>query len=248
MSTPDADPIPGDPDLAAAELALGLLDGDELAAARRRQLAEPAFARGVEQWRAHFAGLFAQWPEAVPADALAEIVAARIDAAGGTARTGGAVPLTAPRDAGGWRALAIGSSAAAAIMLGVVAWRPSLPVAPGPVAAPAPSQMVAALAAADSSAPLAAMYDPASATVRMPGPMTIPAGRDAQLWLIEGKGKPVPLGLFRQVGGSTFVATARTGRPIPAGATLAISIEPVGGSPTGQPTGPVVASGALGSV
>jgi len=29
------------------------------------------------------------------------------------------------------------------------------------------------------------------------------------------------------------------------GATIAISVEPPGGSPTGSPTGPVVASGAL---
>ena len=29
------------------------------------------------------------------------------------------------------------------------------------------------------------------------------------------------------------------------GATIAISVEPPGGSPTGAPTGPVVASGAL---
>jgi len=29
------------------------------------------------------------------------------------------------------------------------------------------------------------------------------------------------------------------------GATVAISVEPPGGSPTGSPTGPVIASGAL---
>jgi anti-sigma-K factor RskA len=29
------------------------------------------------------------------------------------------------------------------------------------------------------------------------------------------------------------------------GATIAISVEPRGGSPTGAPTGPVIASGAL---
>ncbi|TIW60287.1 MAG: anti-sigma factor, partial [Mesorhizobium sp.] len=29
------------------------------------------------------------------------------------------------------------------------------------------------------------------------------------------------------------------------GAVLAVSVEPIGGSPTGQPTGPVVAAGDL---
>ena len=58
--------MPTDPDVAAAELALGLLEGDDLAAALRRQLAEPAFAREVEQWRDHFATLFAGSAERVP--------------------------------------------------------------------------------------------------------------------------------------------------------------------------------------
>ena len=44
--------------MTAAELALGLLDGDERAAALRRVLADPAFAREVEDWRNRMAGLF----------------------------------------------------------------------------------------------------------------------------------------------------------------------------------------------
>jgi anti-sigma-K factor RskA len=34
-------------------------------------------------------------------------------------------------------------------------------------------------------------------------------------------------------------------RELVAGATLAISVEPIGGSPTGQPTGPVILTGKL---
>ncbi|MGJ3628226.1 hypothetical protein AB5I41_17070 [Sphingomonas sp. MMS24-JH45] len=59
MPTPEADtPI----DMAAAELALGVLDGDERAAALRRVLAEPDFAREVARWRDYLAALFADWP------------------------------------------------------------------------------------------------------------------------------------------------------------------------------------------
>ena len=47
-------PGPAEPDVAAAELALGLLDGEERAAALRRMLAEPGFAREVERWRDAF--------------------------------------------------------------------------------------------------------------------------------------------------------------------------------------------------
>ena len=78
----------------------------------------------------------------------------------------------------------------------------------------------------------------------MPGPMPVPAGRSAQLWAIVGTGAPQPLGLFA-VAGDRVEADARRPAPISAGTTLAISFEPVGGSPTGLPTGPVVASATL---
>ena len=92
-----------------------------------------------------------------------------------------------------------------------------------------------------------AIYDPAASTVRLPGPMPIPAGHSAQLWAIVDGGKPVPLGVFRIVG-TNVVADARSNAMMKAGTMLAISLEPVGGSPTGKPTGPVVASGKLTSV
>ena len=73
MPNPDPTLPPGaDPDVAAAELALGLLEGDERAAALRRQLAEPAFAREVERWREHFGTLFASTVARVPPAHLAE--------------------------------------------------------------------------------------------------------------------------------------------------------------------------------
>ena len=57
------DPLP---DVTAAELALGVLDGPERAAALRRMLAEPAFAAEVDVWRNHFAALLDQFPAAEP--------------------------------------------------------------------------------------------------------------------------------------------------------------------------------------
>ena len=41
----------------AGELALGVLDGEERAAALRQVIADPAFAREVDQWRSRLAGL-----------------------------------------------------------------------------------------------------------------------------------------------------------------------------------------------
>ena len=225
--------FPPDPDLAAAELALGLLEGDDRAAGLRRQLADPSFAREVQHWREHFATLFAGSQERVPPAAVAERIEAHLDR-----RAARAAPSP-----GFWRPLALASSLAAAALAGVVVLRP----ATTPMIAPQ-AQMVAAMALSDGkTAPLAAYYDPAQKMVRMPGPMPIPAGHSAQLWAITTGRSPVPLGLFHVVG-STVVAEAKTTQEIPAGTTLAISFEPIGGSPTGVPTGPVVASGSLSKV
>ena len=59
MTTPDAPRDDSGPDMTAAELALGVLDGEERAAALRRVLADPVFAREVERWRRYLAALFA---------------------------------------------------------------------------------------------------------------------------------------------------------------------------------------------
>ncbi|MCA1654332.1 MAG: anti-sigma factor [Sphingomonadales bacterium] len=238
MPLPDAILPPGDPDVAAAELALGLIDGDERASALRRQLADPAFAREVEQWRTHFGALFAAIPERAAPDGLAERIEARLDR---SATSSVASP-------GFWRPLALASSLAAATLAGVLLIRPA--DNPAPVARPAqpPSaQLIAALALTGKGAPLAAVYDPEAQIVRIPRPLPVPSGRSAQLWAIVNGQPPIPLGLIRIVG-ATAVADARGQAPIEPGTTLAISIEPVGGSPTGQPTGPIVASGTLSKV
>lgn len=66
--------------------------------------------------------------------------------------------------------------------------------------------------------------------------------RDAELWLIAG-GKPVSLGVIPKSGEVRHPVPA--GLTFAAGGTVAVSLEPVGGSPTGQPTGPVVTTATV---
>jgi anti-sigma-K factor RskA len=66
--------------------------------------------------------------------------------------------------------------------------------------------------------------------------------RSLELWTIPAGGKPRSLGLLN-VASPTQLSLA-TRMPDP-GSTLAISLEPQGGSPTGQPTGAVLYSGAI---
>lgn len=229
-------------DVQAAELALGLLDGEERGAALRRVLHEHAFAIEVERWRLYFAQLFDLWPEATPPEGLID----RIDLS-----LGGPSPTRARRLP--WPLLAIVSSAIAAVLLVVVALRPGPPPAPAPqpaptvIAAESGPLLVAGIAAEKQA--VGALYQPDSGTLRVAASTLAPKGRVAQLWVIGGGegAKPYPLGLLG--GAVTVIHLSPADRArIAAGATLAISIEPPGGSPTGQPTGPVVGTGGLTAV
>ena len=72
--------------------------------------------------------------------------------------------------------------------------------------------------------------------------------RDLELWAVPSGGKPISLGLVPANGkGRIQLSTAQQAlliKPL----TLAVSLEPRGGSPTGQPTGPVLYQGQLASL
>ena len=79
-------------------------------------------------------------------------------------------------------------------------------------------------------------------------PLTLAAvdpQRSLELWAIPADGKPISLGMIPAGGkGKVELSEAQKaliGKPI----ALAVSLEPKGGSPTGQPTGPVLYQGAL---
>jgi anti-sigma-K factor RskA len=224
----------------AGELALGVLDGAELVAARARLAADRAFAAEVARWEAWLAPLALRYAEVAPSPGLEARVLAAIDS-----------PGAAPH--GGWRrwgAIALAGLAAAvlALVVGPLRTPPPLP-APVPER-PAPAPLLAALvvpagAEAAGRAPLAAAVDRASGEIRVSAAV-VPSSRSAQLWAIGADGAaPVPLGLLTSGGASRVTAPKAARSLLVPGTTLAVSIEPSGGSPTGAPTGPVVAAGAL---
>jgi anti-sigma-K factor RskA len=70
--------------------------------------------------------------------------------------------------------------------------------------------------------------------------------RAMELWLIPaGEARPHSLGLVQGGRPIAFDIPSDLAGRITPDATLAISLEPPGGSPTGLPTGPIVASGKL---
>lgn len=68
-----------------------------------------------------------------------------------------------------------------------------------------------------------------------------PENRDFELWAIADGAAPVSLGVLPASGRVQLPP----GIEVAEGLTLAVSLEPLGGSPTGAPTGPVLSAGVL---
>ena len=71
--------------------------------------------------------------------------------------------------------------------------------------------------------------------------VSLQADRSFELWSIPTSGKPRSLGVISASGRSVV----NPKKELAGAEALAVTVEPVGGSPSGQPTGPVVFSGKL---
>jgi anti-sigma-K factor RskA len=72
-----------------------------------------------------------------------------------------------------------------------------------------------------------------------------PPDRAYELWMLPSGGAPVSLGLLPASGVGELRIPAALAQRLLTAAGLAVSLEPAGGSPTGQPTGPVVYQASL---
>lgn len=227
---------PASPDVTAGELALGLLEGKGRADALRRVLADPAFAAEVERWRDHLSQLFDLWPEAVPPTDMLARIEQSLD---------GDVATVSSRRGWVWPALAGVMTVAAGVLLMLLLLpRTSVPSAQPTVAASQRPILVAAVTPSEKGTSVSAVYDPSTGSLRLSA-ATVPAGRSAELWVIADDGVPRALGLLRADAKTVLPIAEGNRRYFMTGAKLAISIEPQGGSKTGAPTGPVIASGVL---
>ncbi len=67
------------------------------------------------------------------------------------------------------------------------------------------------------------------------------ANRDYELWaLLDSGAAPISLGLLPRSGSRALQLTAAQRTALASSGKIAVSLEPIGGSPTGAPTGPVL--------
>jgi len=228
----------------AAEYALGVLTGDELRRARELVRSDRQFRSDVARWSGRLAPMLDEVTPVYPPEAAWAALEQRL---GAPAEDSNVIQLR--RRVHQWRGIAGAMSAlAACLVIALVATlpRPSpAPIATHQRAAPAP--LVAMLGNDQQKMEVVASWDPAAQrlVLAVAGGMKADPRHSHELWVIPADGKPRSLGTMgsaRQMHMNLADALAQL---LQQGATIAISVEPPGGSPTGAPTGPVVASGAL---
>lgn len=235
---PADDDMPGQEggdDLLAAEYVLGALPADERAAAARRIEADPAFARLVDAWEARLSPMASGYGEAEPPASVKQALDRRLFGAAERTSKRGAVWNSLFF----WRGLATAAIAALLLVIAILAMAP-------PIAQITGDRLVASLSAEGSDVHYFVVYDPRTAQIGLSHVSGARgAGRDFELWVIEGKQPPASLGVIPAGSNVRLRVADALRRKIESGAVFAISLEPAGGSPTGQPTGPVVAAGDL---
>jgi anti-sigma-K factor RskA len=232
-------------DLTAAEYVLGLLEGQALMDARGRVTNDPAFAAAVEGWEARLGPMAEGFAEVAPPAHMW----ARIERALEAQSAGDSTVVHLKRRERLWRGWAAGMTAVAAglaLVLALGVAQPDRPPANTPVEQRQPA-LFASLASADGSAALAVAFEPERGTmVVTPARLLATSGRDHELWLIAREGAaPVSLGIVRGPAPQRMPILRAIRGAVAPDATVALSVEPTGGSPTGSPTGPVIASGAV---
>lgn len=222
-------------DALAAEYVLGTLQG----AARRRferlLATDRSIRQSVEQWQDGLYPLIDALPDRRPPERVWQRVAQRI----------GPPPAVAPQTGGFWESLTFWRSwgllaTAAALVMAVYLGLQLTQRAP-----------LDYLAVINDNAqrPTWLVWvdrDRGQLAVQTLRPPELSAGHSLELWLLPGEGQaPVSLGLLPTSGETALKLTSALGQILRGADGFAVSLEPVGGSPTGQPTGPVLYQGLM---
>ncbi len=239
-----------DRDALAAEYVLGLLRDAEVLEAERRLADDPDFVQAVADWRRRLADLDMTAAPQPAGEALWARIARDLALASTAPVAPVARPAMAPRaeqpgfvsrlwdSLAFWRGLSAAAVAAAAALVVVFGLGPPRQDSPAFVA----------VMISDAGRPAAVLHAYADGRVTLiPLEVApIPQGRALQVWTKPtATAPPVAIGLMDQV--RTIRLDLRNLSPAQLSQHFAVSLEPAGGSPTGQPTGPVVMQGDLAS-
>ena len=229
--TPEPDDLtPEEADLAlAGEYVLGLLPEDERRAFEARLGAEPRLRALVARWSEDMAAMLEDVPDVAPPAGTEAALMRRLFPE--------AAPEGRPSLVGRLLPWLLGAATAAGLVFAALLI-PSL-VDPG-----IEPEYQARMAAEDESLVVLARFDRDTNRLEIEREAgAIPEGRDLELWLIQGEDVR-SLGVIPQEETGVIEVGAELAPGFEDG-QLALTVEPVGGSPTGVATGPIVAAGPV---
>lgn len=202
----------------AAEYVLGTLALPERLTAKALVDSDTNFSRLVDEWRDRLAPLNAGYEPATPPAGLLDAIEKQLFP-----------EPEAPRGRPWlWGALAAAALATLALVAFLPTGRP-------------PAEIAATLSGENQPLVVDARFDAQAGELtvaRSAGPAAA-SGQDYELWLIPEGAAPISIGLIREGNLTIPIAT------LPAGTTLAVTLEPEGGAPTGVATGAQLVSAVI---
>ncbi len=241
-------------DQLAAEYTLGVLRGGSRRRFESISQHDPVIRLAVETWRLRLAAMTELGPAVAPPPEIWPVIERRLNLVNARRDAAAARPVARPKpnwfeNLSFWRGWSIAATAIAAIAL-VVSVRELSTTTPVPAPTPVPQVAqeprigyVATLADEKSNARMLVTWDDRTSevTVRRLSGSSDPSDKSMQLWGLPKQGHPVSLGVLPVGGTAKFKAASVSAYPV-----LAVSVEPVGGSPNPNgPTGPVVYTGKV---
>ncbi len=220
----------------AGEYVLGTLDAQERAAVEQRRLVEPGLDLAIREWQRRLAPLDNIVRPVDPSPGLFARIQQRI----GKSEPVSAQVIALKDRLKFWRRTAALTSAMAASLVALLLVREMTP--------PPKQRNLIAVLQKDAQSPaflVSVDVDNKLMTVR-PVAAQHQAGKSFELWIIhDSLGKPRSLGVVDDPSVIRPAQLAAYDKSVIESATLAISLEPEGGSPTGDPTGPVMYAGKM---
>ncbi len=221
----------GGDDLIAAEYVLGVLDAAARQRADTRMVSDRAFARMVDSWQHRFEPLDGEYEAVAPPLMLKAALDKRLFASTEAKAPGLFQSLSF------WRGLSLASLALAAFVIVPEVLRKEPQIAKVvPIVAP--------MQADTGEVRFVALYEPGSDEIRVTRVKADKAGdKDFELWFVDGSSAPESMGVLSNAETISLKVKPEMVARINAGDAFAVSVEPLGGSPTGSATGPVIAVG-----
>jgi anti-sigma-K factor RskA len=216
----------------AAEYVLGTLRGRARQRFESWVAEDSALARVVAAWEAGLVPMAERLPGVEPPARVWKAIEARI---------GRRSDESVWSNAALWRAWAAIASGVAVVLLAFFTW-----LSQGPRGEPL---FVAVLSSAQAVPyGVVSMHSPDVLRIRMVRPVGDSPDRELELWVIPKEGAPRSLGVMPNERGDTIIHITSADPRVRGAVSLAVSLEPPGGSPTKRPTGPMVLSGPIAPV